>query len=309
MTSTPHFMHHSLVQPIVRRGLQPSPRRHSCFISTKEVFMRIALVQVASPDSESPAHRLERVRSLLDEHITDDVDLIVLPELWRVGYNHFDDYTSAAEYLDGPTVQTMRTLAVAKACYVHVGTLVEQLDTDRLRNTAVLIAPNGRMIHHYSKIHVFGYNSSEAQLLEPGTQISTSPTSFGEVAATTCYDLRFTGLWTELVDAGAELVIVPAAWPTSRLEHWRLLTTARAVDNQVFVIACNASGTHGGIELAGHSRIVDPWGGVVIEATASEGITIADIDPSAVGLTRKEFPVLSDRRGDYSHLHTRKVDS
>ncbi|MFI5433883.1 carbon-nitrogen family hydrolase [Rhodococcus baikonurensis] len=270
--------------------------------------MKIALAQLASPDSETPAHRLERVRELLGQ-VDSEVDLIVLPELWRVGYNHFDDYATAAETLDGPTIQTLKALAVERQCYIHAGTIVEQIEQSRLRNTAVLIGPDAQICHHYSKVHVFGYDSLEAKLLQPGTQIHTTKTPFGPIAATTCYDLRFPGLWTELVTAGAKLVIVPAAWPAARREHWQLLTSARAVDNQVFVIACNATGTHSGVELGGHSRIIDPWGQVVVEADDREDIIIADIDPALVDRTRAEFPVLKDRLDDYSILNRRKVTS
>lgn len=268
--------------------------------------MKIALAQVASPDEESSAERLERVCAMLTR-LEQNVDLVVLPELWRVGYNHFDDYPHAAESLSGPTVQALAGIARQRRCYLHLGTIVETGEQGKLRNTAVLIGPDGRIAHRYSKVHVFGYHSREAQLLQPGTEIGTAATPFGQVAATTCYDLRFPGLWSELVGAGAQLVVVPAAWPRARREHWRLLTSARAVDNQVFVIACNATGTHNAVELGGHSRIVDPWGAVVAEADATEGIIVAEIDPSLVERTRTEFPVLADRLDNYGLLNPRKV--
>ncbi|WP_063057389.1 carbon-nitrogen family hydrolase [Nocardia sienata] len=268
--------------------------------------MRVALAQIASPDTETPAHRLERVRRSLAD-FSADADLIVLPELWRVGYNHFDDYEATGETLDGPTVQVLQTVARDRRCYVHVGSIVERTDSGKLRNTAVLIDPDGRIAHHYSKVHVFGYRSREAGLLLPGQRIRVTDTAFGPTAATTCYDLRFPGLWTELVRTGAEIVIVPAAWPKARLAHWRLLTSARAVDNQVVVIACNAVGTHGGVELGGHSRVVDPWGEVLAEADDSEGFTVVEIDPAVVGRTRTEFPVLGDRLDDYGVLAPREV--
>ncbi|MET9026690.1 carbon-nitrogen family hydrolase [Nocardia sp. NPDC004168] len=268
--------------------------------------MKVALAQIASPDTESPVHRLERVRQLL-AGFSADADLIVLPELWRVGYNHFDGYAAGAEGLNGPTVQVLQAIARERRCYLHAGSIIEQLDDGKLRNTAVLIDPDGRIVHHYSKIHIFGYHSLEAHLLRPGQQILVARTVFGATAATTCYDLRFPGLWTELVRAGAEIVIVPAAWPKARLAHWRLLTSARAVDNQVVVIACNAVGTHNGVELGGHSRIVDPWGEVLAEADESESFTLAELDPGVVGSTRAEFPVLSDRLNDYSFLNPQEV--
>jgi len=267
--------------------------------------MKIALVQVASPDTETPAHRLERVRTLVAD-ITEPVDLIVLPELWRVGFNHFDQYDAVAESLHGPTVQTFARIASQRNCMIHVGSIIRRND-DELSNTAILLDRTGQIVHHYAKVHVFGYQSLEAALLTPGRQVYSTATPFGPIAATTCYDLRFPGLWTQLVGAGTQIVVVPAAWPAARREHWQLLTTARALDNQVFVIACNAVGTHGGVALAGHSRVVDPWGRVVAEADDNEGVTVVEIDPALVEQTRTEFPVLQDRLPDYSTLTTRKA--
>jgi predicted amidohydrolase len=267
--------------------------------------MKIALVQVASPDDETPAHRLERVSTLV-AGITAPVDLIVLPELWHVGFNHFDQYDAVAQSMHGPTVQTFARIAAERNCQVHIGSIVRRNDA-ALSNTAILLDRTGQIVHHYDKVHVFGYQSHEAALLTPGRQVYSSATPFGPIAATTCYDLRFPGLWTQLVAAGAHIVVVPAAWPEARREHWQLLTAARAVDNQVFVVACNAVGTHAGVTLGGHSRVVDPWGRVVAEAGDAEGVTVVDIDPQLVEQTRTEFPVLQDRLADYSTLNTRKV--
>jgi predicted amidohydrolase len=117
------------------------------------------------------------------------------------------------------------------------------------------------------------------------------------MSATTCYDLRFPELWRQLVDAGAEVVLTPGAWPAVRREHWELFTTARAVEEQIFVIACNGVGApRGRGALAGRSRVVDPWGTVVAEAGDDEGVTFATVDPRLVASVRAEFPVLADRR-------------
>lgn len=262
--------------------------------------MKVSLVQVASPDGESVATRLERVAARVAA-ISDQSDLIVLPELWATGFNHFEDYRSSAEDIDGPVAATFSQIAAERGCYVHAGSFV-RVDGPVLRNSGVLFDPNGELVHSFDKVHIFGHQSRETELLAPGTRARAVPTPFGHLSGTTCYDLRFPGLWTRLVDLGAEIVIVPAAWPAARLAHWRLLTAARAVDNQVFVIACNAVGTHGGVHLGGHSRIVDPWGELIVEAGTEEGITTVDIDPSAVARTRTEFPVLRDRLEDYRSL-------
>lgn len=257
--------------------------------------MKVALVQVASPPEESPAVRRGRVGRLVRD--ARGADLVVLPELWAAGYFAFDRYAERAENLDGPTVTAAREWARDLGVHVHAGSVVERDAHGRLFNTAVLINPSGDVVHTYRKVHVFGYASREAELLTPGTDLEVVHTELGPIGATTCYDLRFPELWRALVDRGAEVVVVPAAWPAARREHWRLFTTCRAVEEQVVVIACNAVGVQdGGVELGGHSRVVDPWGSVLAEAGADEGITFCDIDPALVRKVRAEFPVLADRR-------------
>jgi predicted amidohydrolase len=222
---------------------------------------------------------------------------VVLPELWAPGYFAFDAYPQRAEPLAGPTTGLARSWARDLGCHVHLGSLLERAADGRLHNTAVLLDAAGTVVHTYRKIHVFGYRSREAELLVPGSRLDVAPTAWGGLAATTCYDLRFPELWRALVDAGAELVVTPAAWPAARLSHWRLFTSARAVEEQLVVIACNAVGEQaGGGTLAGHSRVVDPWGAVLAEAGDEEGVTMAEVDQGVVGRVRAEFPVLADRR-------------
>jgi predicted amidohydrolase len=257
--------------------------------------MRIALVQVASPPQESPGERRERVGRMVAE--ARGADLVVLPELWAVGYFAFDTYAERAEPLDGPTVDAARGWARRLGAHVHLGSIVERDDKGHLYNTAVLLAPDGTIAHTYRKVHVFGYASREAQLLTPGDALEVADTKLGPLAATTCYDLRFPELWRALVDRGAKSVVVPAAWPAARREHWRLFTSCRAVEEQVLLIACNAVGVQGGgVELGGHSRVVDPWGSVLVEAGTDESVTFCDVDAAVVDAVRQEFPVLADRR-------------
>jgi predicted amidohydrolase len=262
--------------------------------------VKIALVQIASTDRESVAERRERVAGLIRSAAS--ADLIVLPELWAVGYFAFDNYARDAEPIHGPTISRLSVLARETASFVHVGSFVERRRDGALRNTAALLDPTGAVVHSYSKIHVFGYESKEAQLLQAGDRVSVARTPFGMVAGTTCYDLRFPELWRSLIDVGAQIVIVPAAWPAARLEHWRLFTSVRAVEEQVLLVACNATGTQTGVELAGHSRVVDPWGTVLAEASTAEEIIWCETDPAIVPAVRERFPVLADRLPSYTDL-------
>lgn len=262
--------------------------------------MDIALVQLSSPDNETQTHRIERAEELLREQR--GADLVVLPELWSAGYFHFDQYPALSETTDGPTTAMCAAVAKDLGAYVHIGSIVERTEGGALRNTSVLVDPQGNVSHQYSKLHVFGYKSLEADLLTPGTSLPVADTPFGQMAGTTCYDLRFPGLWSELSVRGAEIVVVPAAWPAARREHWKLLTSARAVEHQVFVLACNAAGIQEGVELGGTSRVVDPAGRLVAEAGTGEEVLRASIDPGLVQTTRREFPVIADRLADYSGL-------
>ncbi|QIM17350.1 carbon-nitrogen family hydrolase [Leucobacter insecticola] len=261
--------------------------------------MRVALVQVASPDDESQPERIERVEALLRQH--PDVDLFVLPELWSAGYFSFTRYEELAESLDGPTVQMGKRVAQDLGATIHLGSIVERGTDGALHNTAVVIDSSGRITQTYRKIHVFGYQSLEAALLTPGTTLNVQASPLGSLASTTCYDLRFPGLWQELSARGAETVVVPAAWPAARREHWRILTQARAVEHQLWILACNACGTQDGVELGGFSRVVDPSGRVLGECGAGEEVLIVDVDPAQAHTVRAEFPVIADRLNPESY--------
>lgn len=257
---------------------------------------RVALVQVASPDHESQPDRIERVEALLRSYA--DVDMFALPELWSPGYFAFEEYAERAETLSGPTVHMAQRVARDLGAAIHLGSIIERDATGKLFNTAVLVGATGEITQTYRKVHVFGYESLEAQLLTPGAQLEVVESPAGRLASTTCYDLRFPGLWQELSDRGAEAVAVPAAWPAPRRRHWQVLTQARAIEHQLFVCAVGACGAQRGVELSGASRIVDPWGEVLVECSyTDEEVAVCDIDPSLVGRVRAEFPVLRDRLG------------
>ena len=126
----------------------------------------------------------------------------------------------------------------------------------------------------------------------PGERVG----AHGRLALSTCYDLRFPELFRAQVDDGSQLFLVAAAWPLARLEHWQLLLRARALENQSFLLACNAAGRQGEVELAGRSAVVDPWGTVLAEAGDGPETLTVEIDPDLAVRARKEFPALADRR-------------
>ena len=158
------------------------------------------------------------------------------------------------------------------------------------------MAPDGSLTNLSRTVPVFGYGSQEQELLTPGERISVGDLGGAPTGIVTCYDLRFPELFRSLVDLGAEQLAVCAAWPAARLAHWQLFTTVRAVEQQSWLAACNAVGEQRGARLAGHSRVVDPWGQVLVEAGEDEGFTFARIDTALPGKVRGDFPALADRR-------------
>ncbi|MEQ6022213.1 carbon-nitrogen family hydrolase [Streptomyces salinarius] len=256
--------------------------------------MRASLIQIAVNEDETVEARRLRAAALVGEQA--GADLVVLPELWTTGAFAFEEFDAAAEPLRGPTYEAMAKAASDAGVWLHAGSVPERAADGRLYNTSLVFSPAGDLAASYRKIHRFGFDKGEAVLMgagrEPVTVAVPDTTTLG---VATCYDLRFPELFRALVDAGAEILVVPAGWPERRRSHWTLLAQARAVENQAFVLACGTAGTHAGVPQAGHSIVVDPWGEVLAQAGAGEEVLTVEFDPGKVARTREQFPALKDR--------------
>jgi predicted amidohydrolase len=256
--------------------------------------MRVHAIQLETSLDEAPDTRRDRAVALVREQR--GADLVVLPELWLPGGFAFESFEGLAERLDGPTVGALTGAARDLGAWVHGGSVVERTDDGRLFNTSVLLGPDGTLRGVYRKLHLFGFTGGETTVLSPGDEVVTVDLDGTTTALATCYDLRFPELFRAFVDRGAELVLVPAAWPTPRIAHWSLLARARAVEEQSYVVAVNGCGQQGRLRMGGRSVVVDPWGVVPAEGGDDEEVLVADLDLSSVARTRAEFPVLADRR-------------
>ncbi|MDX1707848.1 MAG: nitrilase-related carbon-nitrogen hydrolase, partial [Desulfobacterales bacterium] len=184
---------------------------------------------------------------------------------------------------------------IGQMTLVEKGSIVEK-DGDHLYNTSILLTPEGDLAARYRKIHLFGYRSEEAAILEAGQDVVVIDTPWGKSGLSTCYDLRFPELYRRMVDAGASFFLVASAWPLVRLEAWRLFNRCRAHENLAFLISCNCAGANQGKTYAGHSMMVDPWGQVLAEGAQDEELLHAEIDADQVDTVRQEFPALEDRK-------------
>jgi predicted amidohydrolase len=266
--------------------------------------MRVFGAQLQIEGDAGAANR-RRAEAAIEAGIEDGADLLVLPELWNVGYFADEAFERAAEPLDGPTLRSIGTLAERHGVWILAGSVIEALDEtasdtpadEGLANTSVLFDPSGRREAVYRKRHLFGYDSAETALMTPGESLGVANVGPFTVGITTCYDLRFPELFREYVEAGVDLFLVPSAWPYPRVEHWNTLTTARALENLAFLVAVNGAGSAGGPGLVGRSRVVDPWGTTVRALGPDAGTFTVDVDPDAVAAVRDSFPALEDRLG------------
>ena len=220
--------------------------------------------------------------------------LVVFPELWPTGYA-LEQSKETASVLNSGLFAQVTTVAQQNKISI-VGSMLEKRGLE-VANSAAFFAPNGRMMGVYRKLHLFRL-MDEDRWLQAGTAPLLIDLPWGTTGLAICYDLRFPELFRRYAADGARLIILPAEWPAERIEHWRALVRARAIENQCYMIACNAAGQTGDTVFGGHSMIVDPWGEVVIEGGSSPMLLTAEIELGLVDEVRRRIPALDDRRTD-----------
>ena len=218
--------------------------------------MKVTSIQLGRREI-SKAEMTVHALALVDQ--ASSSDLILLPEMWPTGFFRFERYPIEAEPIDGPVVQAFREKAAAIGRHILMGSFVER-NTEGLFNTSLLIDAQGRVSAVYRKIHLFGYQSSERDLLTPGTAVVVTDTPWGKAGLATCYDLRFPEQFRKMVDLGAVLFLVVSAWPAVRLEPWVLFNRVRAMENQAFLISSNCAGVDAGSRLRGSQHDCRPVG-------------------------------------------------
>lgn len=221
--------------------------------------------------------------------------LVIFPELWSTGYvlEHAHDYAS-------PLGEGMfeRIADVANRHHTTIiGSILEQRDNE-VANSAAIMSPDGEILDVYRKVHLFRLFDEEKYLQEGDAPVSLDM-PWGKTGVAICYDLRFPELFRRYsVQDDVRVIIIPAEWPLVRIEHWRTLLMARAIENQCYVIACNSAGKSGETVFGGHSMIIDPWGKIVVEAGENPQLITATIDLDLVDEARRKIPVFEDIRQD-----------
>jgi deaminated glutathione amidase len=262
--------------------------------------LRVALAQIASVDD--PAANLDQVEARVGEAAAAGAALVVFPEATMRRFG--PGLRRVAEPLDGPWATRLGELARAQQVSVVAG-MFTPADGDRVHNTLVAAGPEATA--HYDKIHLFdAFGFAESDTVAAGNDPVVIPVAGVPVGLTTCYDVRFPGLYTRLAEQGAAVICVAASWAAGpgKVDQWQLLTRARALDSTTYLLAAGQAdpatvglepppGSPGGV---GHSAVVSPRGEVLAALGPQPELLVVDLDLDEVAAARQAIPVLANRR-------------
>lgn len=272
--------------------------------------IKIALIQMCV--AEDKTANLEKAEKMISEAARLGAEIVVLPEMFTTPYRN-DCFPLYAEVCPGHTTDRMRQWASDNEVCLIGGSIPEKED-DKLFNTCFIFDHTGQMIGRHRKMHLFdidvkgGIRFMESETLTPGGSVTVCDTPFGRIGVAICFDMRFPELMRMMVDDGAQMIFIPAAFNmTTGPAHWHVTARMRAVDNQVFfAVASPARDENASYVAFGHSLLCDPWGQIVAEAGAQECILFAKADLQKIEEIREQLPLLKARRKDvYALKHVR----
>lgn len=218
--------------------------------------------------------------------------LVLLPELWSSGY----DLANAHRYAQAAPEIVNELTRLAKQYQICLGGSILIAFKEGIFNTFTWIDPDFENPIFYQKLHLFRLMQEE-QWLKPGDSLQTVQTPLGPAGLAVCYDLRFPELFRRYAVDGAVGFLLSAEWPIRRINHWKVLLQARAIENQSFMLAVNCVGQSGKDQFGGSSAVISPWGEVLIEGDqANEALLTTRIDSDQIEQARQFMPVFQDRR-------------
>jgi predicted amidohydrolase len=241
-----------------------------------------------------PDTNFAQVRAWTAEAARRGSALVLFPELWSTGY----DLENWRKHASPPGEGMLARLAALAAEHkIAVGGSVLEVRDGKAYNAFALFDAEGGLSATYRKTHLFRLMDEE-KWLAPGESLELVEAEWGLTGLGICYDLRFPELFRHYALRGARLVLLPAEWPARRAYHWQTLLRARAIENQMFLAACNRVGESKGEVFGGGSAVIDPWGEAVVEGGSRAALLTAEIDLGQVDEVRKKIPVFEDRRPD-----------
>ncbi len=271
--------------------------------------MKLALIQMKGFDTNEK--NIEAALKKIDEAATAGADFVVLPEMFSCPYKA-SNFPIFAQMDGGLNWEKLSESAKKNKIYLVAGSMPE-LEIDRshltpvnkIYNTSYVFDRNGTQIAKHRKMHLFDCDIPsarfyESETLSPGSQVTVFDTEFGKIGLMICFDIRFPELSRLMVDRGAKMIVVPAAFNmTSGPAWWDIMFRTRSTDNQLFMAGCSpARDENAGYVAWGHSLVTDPFGKILAQLDEKEGILYYDLDLSQVETFRNQYKILKARRTD-----------
>lgn len=269
-------------------------------------------IKIAAIQMSTVADKMENVRTVktyLEKIKDENPDFVILPEMFCCPYQT-ENFPIYAEKEGGPVWQQLSGYAKQYGIYLIGGSMPEKDAEGNVYNTSYIFDREGKQIGKHRKVHLFdidvkgGQTFKESDTLTAGDSDTVFDTEFGKIGVMLCFDIRFPELSRMMVNDGAKVIFVPAAFNmTTGPAHWELSFRTRALDNQIYMVGCApARDVSAGYISWGHSIVTDPWGRVTGMLDENEGILLAELDMDYEEQVREELPLLKSRRKDIYQL-------
>ena len=276
-------------------------------------------IKIAAIQMSTVADKMENVRTVkayLEKIKDENPDFVILPEMFCCPYQT-ENFPIYAEKEGGPVWQQLSGYAKQYGIYLIGGSMPEKDAEGNVYNTSYIFDREGKQIGKHRKVHLFdidikgGQTFKESDTLTAGDSDTVFDTEFGKIGVMLCFDIRFPELSRMMVNDGAKVIFVPAAFNmTTGPAHWELSFRTRALDNQIYMVGCApARDVSAGYISWGHSIVTDPWGRVTGMLDENEGILLAELDMDYEELVREELPLLKSRRKDIYQLAKNLINS
>lgn len=261
-------------------------------------MVNFALIQMDVKYCDTEANK-SKAKMMIDEAMKKEPrpDILVLPEDWNSGFSDkmFHEQEKYVEPEEGPSTVFLEELAKEYKVWIVAGSTGTLHKDGKMRNTTFLINREGNVVGDYSKMHLYS-DMDEDYKLTHGDKMNVYDTELGKFGFMICYDIRFCELARTYALKGADAVIVTSEFPFPRTNHWRTLLMARAIENQMFIIACNKVGLGPMGTYCGHSIIITPWGDIIAEGGENEEVVCGTVDFSITKEIRNTIHMFRDRR-------------
>lgn len=271
----------------------------------KNQSSKLAAIQMASGPNVN-ANLIEAGR-LISQAAQAGAELVVLPENFAImGLNEAEKVAVRESDQGGPIQEFLAEQAEKNGVWLVGGTIpMESAAANKVKAACMIYDDKGQKVARYDKTHLFdvhivdsGEKYAESETIEAGDEVLVIDTPFGRMGVAICYDLRFPELFRSMLDQGAQIIALPAAFTaTTGRAHWEVLVRARAIENLCYMVAANQGGYHvNGKESHGDSMIVDPWGNVLDRLVSGSGYVLAQVNIEMLENTREKFPVIKHRK-------------